>query len=283
MGAERLVLGVEGRILSLPVTPRARDHVDGLAHDQPLRFAVEGSAHGLDPRPAARGVVELGLDGMQLDDLRRLHVLIGILGADDIGAVLLVHALELRVHHAEIAVLNLHTVDARGDATDGHAQARRDEIAGKHHDRQDRERLAENVDLPAMARGTLEGALAFRVRAHAIVLSAGNDTRLHRHGKFDAPQWPGRPASGNKVAAGLCSHCDGRPSRNSPTPAPDPTSGRANGRRDRCRTSPPDRARPGSAGRRSTPAPSPRAPRGGAFHQVSLLARADATRRSRHS
>ena len=79
--------------MSSPVTPELVDDADLVLHMSRSDSLLNSAAHRLHARPAFLLGGELGLDGMQLDHFRALHVLVGIVGADHIGAVLLVHAL----------------------------------------------------------------------------------------------------------------------------------------------------------------------------------------------
>ena len=154
--------------MSLPVTPELVETRMSSCMMSRSDLAVEQPAHGLHARPALLVGGELGLDGVQLDQLGVLHVLIGVVGADHIGAVLLVDALQRGVHHAQIAVTDLDAADARGHAADGDAQPRRDEIGGEHEHGHDRERLCAGWRRAAVPRGAREGPLVLLGRAHAI-------------------------------------------------------------------------------------------------------------------
>src|SRR4029077_1587585 len=134
-------------------------------------------------RPALLIGGKLGLDSMQLDHLRVLHVLVGVVGADDIGSVLLVHALEGRVDHAQIAVIDLDPAYARGHAADGDAEAGRNEIAGEYHHRHNGESLAQDGNDAAVLRGARERLLVLLGLAHAIPATARNQFRFDRHEK----------------------------------------------------------------------------------------------------
>ncbi len=183
MRADDLVLGVERRVREHAGNARARGNVDLVLHHETAGLVVESSADRRHARPAAIDGGEVGLDGVKLDQVRVLDVLVGIVGADDIFPVLLVGAFELRVDHAQIAVLHLEAFDARVHVAnaDARGKARRNEIGGEHKNGEDRERLAQEIDELGVARGAREGAPALLDRADPVPLTAGNDIGISRH------------------------------------------------------------------------------------------------------
>jgi hypothetical protein len=115
------------------------------------------------------------------DSVRSLHVLIGVFSADAIFPVLLVGALELGIGHAQIAVGHLDAVDTRGHIADADAQFRGDEIGGEHEHGEDRQALAQDRDVAAMARGAAKGTRALVFGADAIPPAARHDISPNRH------------------------------------------------------------------------------------------------------
>ncbi len=162
---------------------------------------------------------------------------------------------ELRVDHAQIAVGDLDALDARGQVAnaDADGKPRRYEIGGEDQQGEDREAFAQNADDPGMTVGAFKGAPALFGRADRVPPAAGNDIRFNRHLPAQSPS-TGVPSAGPASRRTLMTL---RPQ----VCLAQGAFSAANGRRDRSRTSPSGRARPGPAKTQNRRGRAPRAPR----------------------
>ena len=183
---------------------RARGDRDLVPHHQTAGLVVEQTSRGRHARPAAIGRGEIGLDGVELDQVGVLDVLVGVIGADDIFSVLLVGALELGIDHTQIAIGDLEATDARRHVAnaDADGEPRRNEIGGEDQHRDDGEEFAQEADEPGVADGTLKRAHALFGRADSVPPAAGNDIRFNRHLPRPISRHPGIRVP-HQLAAGL--------------------------------------------------------------------------------